>query len=77
MEDLTALRHPDAGDLLLGATEVAAFARELGFPDVTEQDVYYWGKSGKLTLGRFGRQLIGSKRKISRELRALAAPTTP
>jgi hypothetical protein len=77
MENQPAISHPDAGDYLTGAAAIAVFLRELGFSETTTEDVFYLVKSGKITVGRFGRQYLGSKKRIARELRATAAaPTT-
>jgi hypothetical protein len=59
-------------DFLRGAAEIAAFLRSLGLTDVDEKEVYYFHRSRKLSLGKFGKQLIGSRSRLRRDLQRAA-----
>jgi hypothetical protein len=62
-----------ASDLLRGAPAIAAFLQTIGFPDCTDDDVYYMHRSKKLSFGKFGNELIGFKSGIIRQVRKLVA----
>ena len=62
-----------ASDLLSGAPAIAAFLRTIGFPDCTDDDVYYMHRAKKLSFGKFGNELIGFKSRIIRQVRKLVA----
>ncbi len=59
-------------DLLKGATAIVVYLRELGLDDVDETDVYYFAKAKKLPIGKFGKNLIASKKRLSRDLHRAA-----
>ena len=59
-------------DLLRGAEAIAEHLRGLGLADTSVDEVYYLARSGKLSIGRFGKQLIASKRRIARDLQRAA-----
>ncbi len=61
---------PLAGDLLDGATEIAAFLTSLGV-EMSPQDIYYHVAAGNLRVARMGSKIIGSKAALRRTL----APT--
>jgi hypothetical protein len=65
-------------DLLRGATAIAAHLRSVGLSDVDAADVYYFAKAKKLPIGKFGKELIASKARLTRDLRhaARAPPST-
>lgn len=56
-----------ADDLLIGAT---AISEELGVP---RHDVYYLFKTKRLPIGKLGKNLIASRRKLRRAAEALTA----
>jgi hypothetical protein len=63
----------DNSDILRGAAEIGAYLRdEIGLHDIDDEDVYYIAKSGKLTIGRWGKELIASKKRISKDLQRAA-----
>jgi hypothetical protein len=62
-----------AADLLRGAARIAAYLKELGEEEVEPEDVYYLKKSGKYPIGRHGRDLIASKRQLSRHARKISS----
>jgi len=61
-----------AADLLRGAVRISAFLRELG-EEVEPADVYYIKKSGKYPIGRHGRDLIASKRQLTRHAKKISS----
>jgi hypothetical protein len=63
-------------DFLMGASAIAEYLRGEGL-DVTEADVYYLARAKKLTIGKFGKSLLGSKMRLSRELQRAAKALTP
>jgi hypothetical protein len=60
-----------AADLLRGSVRIAAFLRELG-EDVKPEDIYYIRRSRKYPIGRHGRDLIASKRQLTRHARKIS-----
>lgn len=59
-----------SGDLLIGASAIASYLIELGWPpDTDEDDVYYQKRAGNLPIGSTspdgGGKLIASKRRLS------------
>ncbi len=62
-------------DFLKGAAAIAEHLRSTGL-NVTEGDVYYLAKMKKLPIGKFGKNLIASKRRLSRDLRRAAQAHT-
>jgi hypothetical protein len=60
-----------AADLLRGAVRISAFLRELG-EEVEPEDIYYLKRSGKYPIGRHGRELIASKRQLTRHARKIS-----
>ncbi|HEY5965356.1 MAG TPA: hypothetical protein VIU42_15175 [Xanthobacteraceae bacterium] len=52
-----------AGDLLVGAGPIEAHLKRLGVPD---PDAYYLRRSGKWPIGKYGANLIASKRRLAR-----------
>jgi hypothetical protein len=69
------------GDLLVGATAIAAFLRELGMPEETDEgDVYYYNRTGQWPIGKTnpgkGGKLIASKKRFTRHARKITAPAS-
>jgi hypothetical protein len=62
-----------AGDLLVGAGPIEAHLKQLGVPD---PDAYYLRRSGKMPIGKYGANLIASKRRLARHTQKLTAPTS-
>lgn len=58
-------------DFLKGAAAIAKYLCGNGL-SVTDSDVYYLAKARKLPIGKFGKNLIASKRQLSRNLRRAA-----
>jgi hypothetical protein len=58
-------------DFLKGAAAIAAHLRSSGL-SVTDSDVYYLAKAKKLPIGKWGKNLIASKKQLSRNLRRAA-----
>ena len=58
-------------DFLKGAAAIAEHLRNEGL-SVSDADVYYLAKSKKLSIGKWGKNLIASKRQLSRDLRRAA-----
>jgi hypothetical protein len=52
-----------AGDLLVGAEPIEAHLKHLGVPD---PDAYYLRRTGKWPIGKYGANLIASKRRLNR-----------
>jgi hypothetical protein len=59
--------EPVANDLLVGATAIAA---ELG---LSETAVYHLARTKRLPIGRLGRNLIASRKRLRRAALALAS----
>jgi hypothetical protein len=57
-----------AGDILVGATAIAKFLVELGFPEETtdESVVYHLRRTKRAPIGSDGAKLMGSKRRLTR-----------
>jgi hypothetical protein len=51
------------GDLLIGAEPIEAHLKQLGVPS---PDAYYLRRSGKWPIGKYGANLIASKRRLNR-----------
>ncbi|MFZ0065337.1 MAG: hypothetical protein WAK90_04130 [Pseudolabrys sp.] len=62
-------------DLLRGAAAIAEHLRSEGL-NVTPTNVYYFAKAKKLPIGRWGKELIASKTRLSRELQRAAKADT-
>jgi hypothetical protein len=62
-----------AADLLRGGPAIAAFLQTIGWPEATVDTVYYFARSKKLPIGKFGNELITSKTKLTRYVRKLVA----
>jgi hypothetical protein len=69
-------RSGGGDDLLVGAAAIAEHLRTEGL-DVSDGDVYYLVRSAKIAAGRFGKNLIASKSRISRDLHRAAKALTP
>ena len=54
-----------AGDLLVGASRIAAHISTLIDEPVTDADVYYFRRAGKWPIGKYGAELIASKTKLN------------
>jgi len=69
MDTDTDQQHRDdthlAGDVLLGAKNIAEHITSLGFP-VDETDVYYLHRVKKWPFNKYGAFLIASKRRLTR-----------
>jgi hypothetical protein len=63
-----------AGDLLVGADAILNYLVFLGLPEDT--DVYYERRSGRLPIGKYGANLIASKRRLNRHAEKITAPTS-
>jgi hypothetical protein len=63
--DLNQHNENDAlvNDLLVGAQPIEAYLKTLGVPN---PDAYYLRRSGKFPIGKYGANLIASKRRLSR-----------
>jgi hypothetical protein len=61
-----------AGDLLLGAKQIAEHMTSLGIP-TDEDDVYYAHRAGKLPIGKYGAHLLASRRRLTRHTQKIAA----
>jgi hypothetical protein len=61
-----------AGDLLVGAKQIAEYITSLGIP-TDEDDVYYAHRAEKLPIGKYGAFLIASKRKLNRYTQKITA----
>ena len=59
------------GDLLEGAAAIAEHLRSEGL-DVADADVYYLARARKLAIGKFGKSLIASKARLTRDLQRAA-----
>jgi hypothetical protein len=60
-----------AGDLLVGATKIAEHISVLTGEPVDRDDVYYFRKAGKWPIGKYGAELIASRRKLNRHAQKL------
>jgi hypothetical protein len=57
--------HDLAGDLMLGATPIAAFLSSLfDGEEITPTDVYNWCSRGTLPHSKLGNKIVGSKSQI-------------
>jgi hypothetical protein len=59
-------------DLVRGASAIAEHLRSVGLDNVDESDVYYFARSKKLSIGRFGKDLLASKKRLTRDLQRAA-----
>jgi hypothetical protein len=57
-----------AGDLLVGAEPIEAHLKALGVPN---PDAYYLRRSGKWPIGKYGANLIASKKRLARHAEEL------
>jgi len=64
-------RSPVLDDMLKGARQIGAYIGE------SESAVYYIFKKQKLPIGKYGKELIASKSKLDRALRALPTNADP
>jgi hypothetical protein len=62
-----------AGDLLVGAEPIEAHLKHLGVPD---PDAYYLRRSGKWPIGKYGANLIASKRRLNRHAEKITRGAT-
>jgi hypothetical protein len=74
---MTPNQHEDgderlAGDLLVGADPIEGYLKTLGVP---KPDAYYLRRSGKWPIGKYGANLIASKRRLARHAEKMTAPT--
>jgi hypothetical protein len=60
------------GDLLVGAGPIEAYLRSLGVPN---PNAFYLHRAGKLPIGKYGANLIASKRRLARHTQKITAPT--
>jgi hypothetical protein len=63
-----------AGDFLFGAETIAVFMTDIGLP-TTVNGVYYAYKKGSLPIGKYGKCLIASRKKLTRTVQALVSAT--
>ena len=61
-----------AGDMLVGAANIAAFLTDELDVETDEDAVYYGKRTGKLPLGKYGSLLIGSKDHLRRHFGKIA-----
>jgi hypothetical protein len=62
----------DADDLLQGASAIAEYLRSVGLKSVNKTNVYYLAKAKKLSIGKLNKDLIASKKRLSRDLQRAA-----
>ena len=62
-----------AGDLLVGAELIEAHLKHLGVPD---PDAYYLRRTGKWPIGKYGANLIASKRRLNRHAEKITRGAT-
>jgi hypothetical protein len=65
-----------AGDLLVGAKQIAEFITSLLGVPTDEDDVYYAKRAKKLPIGNYGVELIASKTKLTRYFDKITRGTT-
>jgi hypothetical protein len=53
------------GDLLPGATSIAAFLSGLLGKPVTEKNIYYWAQTERIPVGKDGNGLIASRQALT------------
>ena len=61
------------GDLLIGADPIEGYLKILGVPN---PDAYYLRRAGKWPIGKYGANLIASKRRLARHAEKITAPTS-
>ena len=61
------------GDLLVGATRIAGHISKLIGEPVDEDDVYYFRRAGKWPIGKYGAELIASRKKLNRHAQKITA----
>jgi hypothetical protein len=62
-----------AGDLLVGAARIAEHISVLIGEPVDEDDVYYFRRAGKWPIGKYGAELIASRKKLNRHAQKITA----
>jgi hypothetical protein len=60
-----------AGDPLIGAEPIEAHLKALGVPN---PDAYYLRRSKKWPIGKYGANLIASKKRLARHAEKITAP---
>ncbi len=71
----TITEHTDNDDFLHGGAAIGAYLRHHGL-NVTDTDVYYLVRTKKIAVGRWGKHLIASKRRLDRDLKRAAQALT-
>ena len=62
-----------AGDLLVGAARIAEHISVLIGEPVDEDDVYYFRRAGKWPIGKYGAELIATRKKLNRHAQKITA----
>jgi hypothetical protein len=62
-----------ADDFLFGAEMIAIFMTDIGLP-TTVNGIYYAYKKRSLPIGKYGKCLIASRKKLTRTVQALVGP---
>jgi hypothetical protein len=62
-----------ASDLLVGATRIAEHISVLTGEPIDRDDVYYFRKARKWPIGKYGAELIASRKKLNRHAQKLTA----
>jgi hypothetical protein len=70
-DDDEPVERPAAGDLLIGADPIEGYLKTLGVPN---PDAYYLRRSGKWPIGKYGANLIASKRRLDRHAAKITTP---
>jgi hypothetical protein len=65
----------DTDDFLHGGAAIGAHLRSKGL-NVTDTDVYYLARTKKIAVGKWGKHLIASKRRLDRDLKRTAQALT-
>jgi hypothetical protein len=63
-----------ADDFLFGAEQIADYLTSIGLP-TTVNGIYYAFKQGSLPIGKYGKCLISSRKKLTRKVQSLVSAT--
>jgi hypothetical protein len=74
MDTQTEIRAELADDFLFGAEVIAVFMTDIGLP-TTVNGIYYAYKKRSLPIGKYGKCLISSKKKLTRAVQAIINAT--
>jgi hypothetical protein len=64
-----------ADDFLFGAEQIADYLTSIGLP-TTVNGIYYAFKRGSLPIGKYGKCLISSRKKLTRKVQSLVVSAT-